>query len=101
MQGGGESFEATCRSLRSIQSELGHTRLDLLKLDIEGAEYEVFESLLESDTRPAVICVEFHRVSTYDAMIAGARALVEEGYVPVHLDMLVATFVRQPGTVRA
>ncbi len=95
LQGGGDSFEAECRSLSSLQSELGHTRLDLLKLDIEGAEYEVFESLLGGDLRPYVICVEFHRVSTYEAMITGARTLLDAGYVAVHHQKLVTSFLRE------
>ena len=93
LQGGGASFEATCRSLPSLQAELGHTRLDLLKLDIEGAEYEVFGSMLAHGLRPQVICVEFHKVSSFDEMLDGARALIAEGYHAVHHDKLVVSFV--------
>jgi FkbM family methyltransferase len=48
------------RRLASIMQELGHDHLDLLKLDIEGAEYAVIEDLERSDVRPAQILVEFH-----------------------------------------
>lgn len=37
----------------------GHERLDLLKLDIEGAEYRVIESIIEDGIDIAVLCVEF------------------------------------------
>jgi FkbM family methyltransferase len=47
-------------SLQSIQAELGQQRLDLLKMDIEGAEYDVLDSLLESSVRPRQLLVEFH-----------------------------------------
>ena len=39
---------------------LGHTQIDLLKIDIEGAEYEVLEGLLESPIKPGQLLVEFH-----------------------------------------
>lgn len=46
--------------LRSLMIKLGHERIDLLKIDIEGAEYEVLASLLDSGDRPVQILVEFH-----------------------------------------
>jgi len=46
--------------LASIQAELGHGRIDLLKMDIEGAEYEVLDNLLESAVKPVQLLVEFH-----------------------------------------
>jgi FkbM family methyltransferase len=57
------AFEATCRSLPTLMAELGHGRIDLLKLDIEGAEYAVLESVARGDISPAVLAVEFHPVS--------------------------------------
>lgn len=48
------------KSLRSIMSELGHERIDVLKMDIEGAEYEVIESMAQEKIRPKQILVEFH-----------------------------------------
>jgi FkbM family methyltransferase len=47
-------------SLSSILTELGHQRIDLLKMDIEGAEYEVLDKLLESPVQPVQLLVEFH-----------------------------------------
>jgi FkbM family methyltransferase len=47
-------------SLASILAELGHERIDLLKMDIEGAEYEVLDSLLQSAVKPEQLLVEFH-----------------------------------------
>jgi FkbM family methyltransferase len=48
------------RRLDTIVRELGHDHLDLLKLDIEGAEYAVIEDLERSRIRPGQILVEFH-----------------------------------------
>ncbi|KAA8493534.1 Methyltransferase-like protein 24 [Porphyridium purpureum] len=46
-QDSGMSTEVEVRSLTSIMKERGHTYLDICKIDVEGAEYEVLISLLE------------------------------------------------------
>ncbi len=46
--------------LESLASRLGHAAIDVLKMDIEGAEYEVIEDLSRSAIRPTQILVEFH-----------------------------------------
>jgi FkbM family methyltransferase len=48
------------KSLGTIMKTLGHERIDLLKMDVEGAEYEVIEGLVDSPVRPGQILVEFH-----------------------------------------
>ena len=52
--------EIQARTLGSIMQMLGHAHVDVLKLDIEGAEYSVLENLLASPLRPAQVMVEFH-----------------------------------------
>jgi hypothetical protein len=39
---------------------LGHTTIDVLKMDIEGAEYEVIEDIVSSRISINQILVEFH-----------------------------------------
>lgn len=46
--------------LTSIVTELGHRRIDVLKMDIEGAEYEVLDNLLQNGVKPVQLLVEFH-----------------------------------------
>jgi hypothetical protein len=46
--------------LASIMKMLGHDRVDLLKMDIEGAEYGVLDDLLASDIIVGQLLVEFH-----------------------------------------
>lgn len=53
-------IEVPAYSLSSIMTRLGHDRIDVLKMDIEGAEYEVLEGLLESPVLPTQLLVEFH-----------------------------------------
>jgi FkbM family methyltransferase len=48
------------RRLDSIMAELGHDRIDVLKMDIEGGEYAVLESICAGTVRPGQILVEFH-----------------------------------------
>ena len=52
-------FEAECVRLSTLMARNGHQHIDLLKLDIEGAEYKVLESLLSDGIRPKILCIEF------------------------------------------
>ena len=56
----GDAIEVPAYSLATICSRLGHERVDLMKVDIEGAEYEVLDGLLASSIRPQQLLVEFH-----------------------------------------
>jgi FkbM family methyltransferase len=75
--------EFEVRRLSTLMKELGHERLDLLKMDVEGAEYDVIEDLLSQGLRPPQILVEFHHgmhgiaVSKTEASLA---ALAAAGY---------------------
>jgi len=53
-------IEVPAYSLSSITEKLGHDRIDLLKMDIEGAEYKVLEGLLDCPVLPEQLLVEFH-----------------------------------------
>lgn len=55
-----QSFSVPVKQLSSILTELGHTQIALLKMDTEGSEYEVIESLARTDIRPIQLLVEFH-----------------------------------------
>lgn len=52
--------ELPVKRLQSIMSDLGHDHVDLLKLDIEGAEYAVIDDMLASGVGVQQILVEFH-----------------------------------------
>lgn len=55
-----KSLNVPVKKLSSIMNELGHTTIDILKMDIEGAEYQVIKDLIESNIKPVQILVEFH-----------------------------------------
>lgn len=52
-------IEVPVQRLSSVMQELGHDRIDLLKLDIEGAEYQVIESLLADKLAVDILCIEY------------------------------------------
>jgi len=56
----GDSIRAPVRRLTTLMQDLGHDRLDLLKLDIEGGEYEVLEDLVRQSVKVDQLLVEFH-----------------------------------------
>lgn len=55
-----DAIEVPAYSLSTISEKLGHQQIDLLKMDIEGAEYEVLDALLVSPILPTQLLVEFH-----------------------------------------
>lgn len=56
----GRSVTVPVRRLPSIMRELGHERIDHLKLDVEGAEYSVIDDLLAERIHVRQLLVEFH-----------------------------------------
>lgn len=92
-------FEADCKRLHSIMHELGHRSLGLLKLDIEGAEYKVLQSMVADGIRPQVLAVEFdeiHSPSDNDAPFrikSAAEMLVAFGYTLTSVDGPNYTFI--------
>ena len=44
----------------TIVNELKHTKVDILKMDIEGSEYEVLDGILNSQVPIQQILIEFH-----------------------------------------
>lgn len=48
------------KRLESIMDEFNHNHIDLLKMDIEGAEYQVIGDLAMGEVRPGQLLIEFH-----------------------------------------
>lgn len=56
--GAGERFPV--HRLATIMKKLGHSSIDLLKMDIEGSEYAVIENMCAEAIFPRQLLVEFH-----------------------------------------
>lgn len=54
------AIQVPVKRLTALRTELGHTRIDILKMDIEGAEYAVIEDILRDNIDIGQILVEFH-----------------------------------------
>jgi FkbM family methyltransferase len=90
-----ESFTHPGRSIPSLMRELGDRQVDLLKLDIEGGEYALLETLDAEAIGLKVLCVEFHHTSPAAralAIIDRLRAEFDVAHLSDRSDM---TFVRR------
>ena len=56
----GETVSVPCTTLGDLMARHAHKEIDLLKIDIEGAEYGVLESILREGVPIRQIAVEFH-----------------------------------------
>jgi FkbM family methyltransferase len=94
----GGSQSLPCTNLKHEMQTNGHTSIDLLKIDIEGFEYEVLEKCLEERISIKQICVEFHDFfpeiarSKTRKMI---RNLLSHGYDLIHRHRHDHTFLRR------
>jgi hypothetical protein len=69
-------------------AELGHGRLDVLKMDVEGAEYDALADFLAAGVRPGQVLVEFHHNLPgvpFARTLEAIRSLEEAGYRLFHI----------------
>jgi len=57
---GTDYIDAPAYTIATIMQKLDHERVDLLKIDVEGAEYEILDSLGDVASLPIQLLVEFH-----------------------------------------
>ncbi len=79
--------EAHVRSVDSLMTEFGHARIDLLKLSVEGSEYELVDDLLDKRLPVSVLCVEFAQPAPLPPILRRVRALERNGYRLVNLSL--------------
>lgn len=53
-------IKVEARSIKDIMAALGHSKIHLLKLDIEGSEFEVIENILKNKIEIGQMCVDYH-----------------------------------------
>ena len=54
------SIEVPVFSVLSIMKKLDHSSISLIKIDIEGTEYQVIDHMIENEIFPKQILVEYH-----------------------------------------
>ena len=71
-------------TIKSIMDKHNHTKIDLLKLDIEGAEVKVLNNMLDDNIFPRYLCIEFDlKLKNKDSQNETERLmnrLTENGY---------------------
>lgn len=76
LQGESPGFSARCVCWKTLLQELSLETVDLLKMDIEGAEYRVIADIVSSGPLPRVLCLEFDELQT--PMDSGWSARIRE-----------------------
>ncbi len=89
-------------TLKNFMSTFHHSTIDILKLEIEGAEYEVLDNLIRDRLDIKVILVEFDEIfhkkgiSHFFRIKKYYKRLKKAGYVLVHsTEMFKRTFIRK------
>jgi FkbM family methyltransferase len=59
-RGNGDGIDAPVKTLASIAAMLGHARVDVVKMDVEGAEYDLMPSVMEAGVPIGQIALELH-----------------------------------------
>jgi len=57
----GRKFVAKCETLPTVMQSLSHEKIDILKLDVEGAERVILSHALDNNIHPTQVVVEFER----------------------------------------
>ena len=100
MQNTEEYFEAECLTPAEILKYLRLKSVSFVKLNIEGAEYEVVNAMFDSHIKPPVICItldELHSPIDQQAqnrMKTLIGRFFAESYLPVHIRDCKVTFVQ-------
>jgi len=94
-------IEVDCKKISTIMLSLGHEKITLLKLDIEGAEYQVVESLINDNIYPNILLIEFDEGNNcldnnWLIRIENTiKKLISVGYILTNLDGWNATFIKE------
>jgi FkbM family methyltransferase len=88
-----------CQTPSALMSELAWRHIDLLKIDIEGFEYQVIQHILQKGLSVKQICVEFHHGDPFpyrrEDTIRAILALRKGGYDLVHRSSWDHTFIQR------
>jgi len=88
------------RKLKTIMRENGHDHIDLLKMDIEGSECDVIDTMLQDDIRPKYMAIEFdlgwhgEKIKDTERCLASIDKIKKNGYSILHDNRPEITFIR-------
>lgn len=92
------------KTLPELMKKFGHERIDLLKMDIEGSEYEVVKSIIENKLDVRQIAMELHGRFFEDSRKKNRellKKLKSAGYIPICNRLGIhgqdVTFIRDKG----
>lgn len=80
----GRFHEVPCYRLTTIMERLGHDRVDLTKMDIEGSWYAVLHDLAAGPVRPTLLEVEYDSPAPVWRVARAHAVLRRAGYVLTH-----------------
>ncbi len=94
-----QSIKVPTQRLSELMASLKHDKISLLKLDVEGAETVIIDTVLEDDIDVDVLCVEFDEfLYPTVARLAGIKATVQKltdaGYTLFWIESSNFTFVK-------
>ncbi len=86
-------------TIKNIMQENNHTKIDMLKLDIEGAEIEVLDRMFDDNIYPSYVLIEFdlylkNKDPTNKTKALIERMLFKEQYKILKNDQMNITFQR-------
>lgn len=99
----GSGDEMTAVTLENLMQQKEIHHIDLLKIDIEGFEYEVLHQLLDHQLDVRQICVEIHHGPTFGKSRWQKWKLIFRlllsGYILIHHHQWDHTFIRESAVV--
>jgi FkbM family methyltransferase len=81
---GKEKLSFQCWSLATIMQKNGDSAIDMLKMDIEGFEYDIIDGFLNDQIPVRQLCVEFHPWITRGRTLKSIARLHRAGYRIIH-----------------
>ena len=93
-------FSAKVKRLETFMKENGHNHIDILKIDIEGSEYDVIDDILRTGIHIGQFLVEFHhrfKEIGPEKTIEAINKLKNAGYTLIHVNQKTGeeyTFLR-------
>jgi len=99
MQSTEKFIEVQVDTLENLMKERNHLSVDMLKMDIEGAEFAVIDDILDKKLDVKLICLEYHREGDKpkQRIQESINKLLQNNYVAIQGDknMLTFSFLRK------